>query len=243
MTKEEQKRLYWTIGGLVVIALIVWAIGKLRGQKTTGYTPVSYENYEGRSYGDNVSNPLQELYIDLSKPRNDSEITVSTQGFVVMDIVGEAYVKLNSRNAPMINLRDVKRITMPIEQLYITNEAQEGCYARLLLIPTNTDIAVDSNLSLSESNDIFESYEVKTVEVTSSPVTYMFSKTEFTKCVSVYNLDDAIEIAFVTKDGVGDYMSVAPYRSFTSIPLRAKGFSVRLADDSTTGNVEVRAWY
>lgn len=239
MTKEEQKRLYWTIGGLVVIALIVWFINKRR-QGTTGYTPVGYEE---RGYEDSVANPLQELYIDLSKARNDSEITVSTQGFVVMDIVGEAYIKLNSLNAPMINLRDVKRITMPIEQLYVTNEAQEGCYARLLLIPTNTDITVDSNLSLSKNNDIFESYEVKTVEVTSSPVTYMFSKTEFAKCVSVYNLDDAIEIAFVTKDGVGDYISIAPYRSFTSIPLRARGFSVKLADGSTTGNVEVRAWY
>jgi len=239
MTKEEQKRLYWTIGGLVVIALIVWFINKRR-QGTTGYTPVGYEE---RGYEDSVANPLQELYIDLSKARTESEIPVSTQGFIVMDIVGNAYVKINSRNSPAMSFRDIKKVAMPIEQLYITNNAQEGGYVKLLLIPTNTDITIDSSLVLVGENDIFDEYEVVNADVTSSPVTYTFSREEYTKCVSIYNINETVEIAFITRNGLGDYMSIAPFRSFTSIPIRARGFSVRLADGTMNGKVEVRAWY
>jgi len=79
------------------------------------------------------------LTIDLGEARDNKGYSLEAGAVFVERCDGDLYARVNGPNGDGINLRYVKKILYPVTSLYLTNEAQAGKSARLLLLPTGMD--------------------------------------------------------------------------------------------------------
>jgi len=79
------------------------------------------------------------LTLDLSEARDNKPFSLEAGGLIVEYCTGDLYCRVNGPNGDGINLRYVHRINAPFSSLFLTNSAQAGLTARLLLLPTGMD--------------------------------------------------------------------------------------------------------
>jgi len=77
--------------------------------------------------------------LDLSEDRENKQISLEAGGLIVESCSGDLYAKINGPNGDGFNLRHVQRIIYPITALFLTNTAQSGKVARLLLLPAGME--------------------------------------------------------------------------------------------------------
>jgi len=92
------------------------------------------------------------LTLDLSEARDNKPYMLEAGAAFVEFCDGDLYAKINGPNGDGINLRYVKKILYPVTSLYLTNTAQAGKSARLLLLPTGMD--ADPPPFLSQLRDV-----------------------------------------------------------------------------------------
>jgi hypothetical protein len=76
------------------------------------------------------------LKLDLGTARDNSPLFLEAGGLFVEYCSGDLYARVNGPNGDGINLRTVKRIVYPISSIFLTNTAQTGKAARILISPS-----------------------------------------------------------------------------------------------------------
>jgi len=79
------------------------------------------------------------LTIDLSVARDNKPFNFDCGGLFVEYCTGDLYARVNGPNGDGMNLKYIKKILYPFSGLYLTNTAQAGASARLLLLPIGMD--------------------------------------------------------------------------------------------------------
>jgi len=79
------------------------------------------------------------LTLDLGVARDNKPFNVECGGLFVEYCTGDLYARVNGPNGDGMNLKYIKKILYPFSGLYLTNTAQAGASARLLLLPTGMD--------------------------------------------------------------------------------------------------------
>ena len=238
----KKKDWYYIIGGVGVVAvgyyLYSMAKPKATGQK---YLP---------EYGTQTENPLSSnIYvkrIDLTQARNDEELIITAKYISVLKSTGKLSIKINDRSSASFDLTEVRSISSNIERLYLTNEAQSGCYVDLLISEGSIGIDYYPKVPDFSRVETFKGNSVKTVNVTTTEQSIMFnipSDTVYAKAVDVYNKGDEILISFITPSGITDWTPIPPSYTYTSLPVLASGFKIKLAPSSVASTVVVTGWY
>jgi hypothetical protein len=75
----------------------------------------------------------QTLQIDLSVARDKEPQDVSGDHIQAMDITGDLYVRFNQADSESYNLNKVRRLNIPFDKIFLSNEAQAGKVATLVL--------------------------------------------------------------------------------------------------------------
>ena len=239
----KKKDWYYVIGGVGVVAVGYYLYSMAKPKSTTGqkYLP---------EYGTQTENPLSSnIYVkrvDLTQARDDEELIITAKYISVLKSTGSLSIKINDRNSATFDLTEVRGVASNIERLYLTNEAQSGCYVDLLI--SEGSIGVDYYPRIPDFSRIeaFKGNSVKTVSVTTSEQDITFnipSDIVYTKAVDIYNKGDEILISYITPIGSTDWAPIPPSYTYTSLPVLASGFKIKLAPSSVASTVVVTGWY
>jgi len=87
------------------------------------------------------------LTLDLGEARDNKPYALEAGGLIVESCGGDLYARINGPNGDGLNLRCVHRILYPVTSLFLTNTAQTGKSARLLLLPTGMDTDVIGDMA------------------------------------------------------------------------------------------------
>jgi len=79
------------------------------------------------------------LSLDLGVARDNQPFNLEAGGLLVEKCDGDLYVRVNGPNGDGIDLRRVRKLLFPISALYLTNSAQSGKAARVLLLPAGLE--------------------------------------------------------------------------------------------------------
>jgi len=239
----KKKDWYYIIGGVGVVAVGYYLYSMAKPKPTTGqkYLP---------EYGTGTENPLaSNIYVkrvDLTQARNDEELIITAKYISVLKSTGQLSVKINDRNSATLDLTEVRSVASNIERLYLTNEAQSGCYVDLLISEGSIGIDYYPTIPVSNRQDVSIGYDVISASVTGTPVSYPFSFPQgisSTKSVDFLVTGDAVSVKIITPTYSNLEYFTLPANSFYSVPVTATSFSIKLATGSTTSTVEARGWY
>jgi len=75
------------------------------------------------------------ITLDLGAARDNKPFSIEAGGLIVESCTGDLYARINGPNGDGLNLRYVRRISYPFSSLFLTNTAQSGKAARLMLLP------------------------------------------------------------------------------------------------------------
>jgi hypothetical protein len=75
----------------------------------------------------------QTLQIDLSAARDNERQDVSGDHIQALDITGDLYVRFNQQDSQIYNLNQVRRLNVPFDVIFLSNDAQAGKVATLVL--------------------------------------------------------------------------------------------------------------
>lgn len=73
------------------------------------------------------------LQIDLSVARDKERQDVSGDHIQALDITGDLYVRFNQQDSQVYNLNQVRRLNVPFDVIFLSNDAQTGESATLVL--------------------------------------------------------------------------------------------------------------
>jgi len=79
------------------------------------------------------------LTLDLGEARDNRPFALEAGGLLVETCTGDLYARVNGPNGDGFNLRYTRRILYPFTSLFLTNSAQSGKSARLVLLPTGLE--------------------------------------------------------------------------------------------------------
>ncbi len=97
--------------------------------------------------------------LDLSEPRNNAEILVAGFGFIVDELNGTAYMRLNRPDNEILDLRKVRSHAAHFARVYITNDAQPGGILRIRFF---TDVRAMFHLT-PQVRTRYRDYDVLTI--------------------------------------------------------------------------------
>jgi hypothetical protein len=86
------------------------------------------------------------LQVDLSIARTDWPYNVDGGALLVDRLDGYLQAKINSPNGDAFNLRHSRRIATPFSTIYLTNTAQAGRSARLLVLFDGVDASLEGSV-------------------------------------------------------------------------------------------------
>jgi len=243
----KKKDWYYIIGGIGIVA-VGYYFYSLAKPKSSSVKSTSQQYIpEFRAEPENpLSSNIYVKRIDLTQARNDEELIITAKYISVLKSTGKLLVKINDRSSASFDLTEVRSISSNIERLYLTNEAQSGCYVDLLISEGSIGIDYFPKVPDFSRVETFKGNSVKTVNVTTTEQSIMFNippDTAYTKAVDVYNKGDEVLISYITPSGSTDWTPIPPSYTYTSIPILASGFKIKLASGSVASTVVVTGWY
>jgi len=129
-------------GGEILTLALLYSIGKKTGTSLSEITenmPQLIElikSIEARMPSPNLPTmpKYYEVYpIDLSTARDKEAIIITGDNLLVQDINGSLTVRINQPDYDALDLMKIRQIKTPFDALYLTNEAQSGCSATLIV--------------------------------------------------------------------------------------------------------------
>lgn len=101
----------------------------------------AFKRYKGKGVAAAVA-----VNVDLSAARDKAPWQLEGSGVAVEFCSGDLYVFFNGPNGDGLNLRYVREVTHPFSQLFLSNVAQAGLGARLLLLPFGLKARADARI-------------------------------------------------------------------------------------------------
>jgi len=242
----KKKYWYYVLGGVGVVTVGYYLYSLAKPKTSDKYTLRQYIPEFRAEPETPLSSNIYVKRIDLSQARNDEELIISAKYLSVLKSTGKLSIKINDRSSASFDLTEVRSISSNVERLYLTNEAQSGCYVDLLISEGSIGIDYYPKVPDFSRVETFKGNSVKTVNVTTTEQSIMFnipSGTVYAKAVDVYNKGDEILISYITPSGTTDWTPIPPSYTYTSIPIMASGFKIKLASGSVASTAVVIGWY
>ena len=96
------------------------------------------------------NNSYEVKYIDLSDKRELEEYDDLENEYnlmLVQPITGTFDISLNNKGNPPVTIDSKQTIKFPLEKFYISNNAQEGKFAKITLFESEKDIEIQTNIN------------------------------------------------------------------------------------------------
>lgn len=88
------------------------------------------------------------LMLDLATARDNVRIALEAGGLIVDRLDGDLEVRVNGPNGDALNLRVVRRIAYPFHSLFLSNAAQAGKIAKLMILADAVDVDVTPRIAV-----------------------------------------------------------------------------------------------
>jgi len=242
----KKKYWYYVLGGVGVVTVGYYLYSLAKPKTSDKYTLRQYIPEFRAEPETPLSSNIYVKRIDLSQARNDEELIISAKYLSVLKSTGKLSIKINDRSSASFDLTEVRSISSNVERLYLTNEAQSGCYVDLLISEGSIGIDYYPVQPVTNRQDVAIGYDVISASVTNTETTYTFSFPKgisSTKSVDFLVTGDAVSVKIITPTYSNLKYFTIPANSFFSVPVTATGIKVVLASGSSSSKLEARGWY